>query len=452
MNNEPDSMGKRLDVGHKQSGNLPVGYKRTELGLLPDTWDAVLLGDLFVFKNGLNKAKRFFGTGTPIVNYMDVFDRPGLSADDLSGKVYLSPEEIKKYEVRQGDVFFTRTSETIEDVGVTSVMLNEPRDTVFSGFVLRARPRDGRLDNSYKQYCFGPRAVRSQIVSNATYTTRALTNGRSLSAVWIPVPPKPEQRAIAEALSDVDGLLAELDALIAKKGAIKHAAMQQLLKGKSRLQGFSGAWQTKRLGDMGRCLRGVSYDPTTDLSSYDKDSTVRLLRSSNIQDAVVTPTDVHYVEARKVSESQVMQHNDILVCMANGSKELVGKAGLFRIQDGYAYTFGAFMGCFRIELTIADPRYVFYLFQSCEFRDFVGLILAGSSINNLKPSDIESAEFHIPDRNEQHAIAGVLSDIDTEVAGLEGRREKAFLIKRAMMEQLLTGRVRLIEAEGTEDG
>ena len=133
----------------------PVGYKQTDLGLLPDTWEAVLLGDLFVFKNGLNKAKRFFGTGIPIVNYMDVFECPGLRTDDLSGRVNLSPEEIKNYEVRLGDVFFTRTSETVEEVGVASVMLNEPCDTVFSGFVLRARPRDGRLDDHYKQYCFG---------------------------------------------------------------------------------------------------------------------------------------------------------------------------------------------------------------------------------------------------------------------------------------------------------
>ena len=87
----------------------PIGYKRTALGLLPSTWDAVLLGDLFVFKNGLNKAKRFFGTGTLIVNYMDVFERSGLRMDDLSGRVDLSHEEIKNFEVRRGDVFFTRT-------------------------------------------------------------------------------------------------------------------------------------------------------------------------------------------------------------------------------------------------------------------------------------------------------------------------------------------------------
>ena len=258
-----------------------------------------------------------------------------------------------------------------------------------------------------------------------------------------------EQRAIAEVLSDMDGLLNSLEALIAKKRAVKQAVMQQLLTGRARLPGFSGTWETKRLGDLGNCHRGVSYDPTTDLSSYDQDSTVRLLRSNNIQEAVVILTDVQHVEARKVSEFQVMRPDDILVCMANGSKELVGKAGLFRVKDGYTYTFGAFMGCFRVEPTIAEPNFVFYIFHTHDFRNFINLILAGSSINNLKPSDIESATFLVPDREEQNAIASVLSDIDGEITALEQRQNKTRAIKQGMMQHLLTGRVRLVKY-GTE--
>lgn len=238
--------------------DAPAGFKRTEVGVIPNAWEAVLLGDLFAFKNGLNKAKRFFGSGTPIVNYMDVFERPGIRMNDLAGRVSLQVDEIRNFKVRQGDVFFTRTSETVEEIGIASVMLDEPCDTVFSGFVLRARPRNSRLENQYKQYCFDLRAVRSQIVSNATYTTRALTNGRSLSAVWIAVPPKPEQRAIAEALSDVDGLITALEALIVKKRAMKQATMQQLLTGKTRLPSFSGEWEKTVMGEIGLIYGGLS--------------------------------------------------------------------------------------------------------------------------------------------------------------------------------------------------
>ncbi len=270
-----------------------------------------------------------------------------------------------------------------------------------------------------------------------------------LMPLQVHLPPLREQRAISEVLSDVDALLTALEALIAKKRDIKKATMQQLLTGKTRLPGFTRPWETKRLGDLGRCLRGVSYNPETDLSSYDKDSTVRLLRSNNIQNAVVILADFQYVEARKVSELQIMQADDILVCMANGSRELVGKTGLFRVKDGYTYTFGAFMGCFRVEPSIAEPCFVFYLCQTQEFRNFINLALAGSSINNLKPSAVESAELQIPDREEQRAIADVLSDMDAEIAALEKRLEKTRDIKQAMMQELLTGQVRLPKSEPT---
>ena len=221
-----------------------------ELNDRPAAWDEVTLGDLFTFKNGLNKAKKYFGSGVPIVNYMDVFQRPGIRLEDVTGRVELTPEEIESFEVRRGDVFFTRTSETVDEIGIASVMLDDPFETVFSGFVLRARPLNELLDNYYKQYCFASRKVRSQIVSRATYTTRALTNGKVLSNVRISVPPTTEQQAIAEVLSDVDSLIGSLSSLIAKKRVIKQAVAYQLLSGENRLPGFSGKWKAKRLGEI----------------------------------------------------------------------------------------------------------------------------------------------------------------------------------------------------------
>lgn len=210
-------------------------YKRTDAGLMPADWESVPLGELFTFKNGLNKAKRYFGFGTPIVNYMDVFGRPWLQAGNLIGRVSLTQAEIKNFSVQRGDVFFTRTSETVEEVGMTSVMLDDPCDTVFSGFVLRARPKDERLDNQYKKYCFSTWSVHKQVVSKATYTTRALTNGRLLSAVCIARPPIEEQRAIAAVLSDMDAEIAALERRRDKTKAIKLGMTQLLLTGRVRL-------------------------------------------------------------------------------------------------------------------------------------------------------------------------------------------------------------------------
>lgn len=198
-------------------------------------WKQASLGELFTFKNGLNKAKQFFGFGTPIVNYMDVYNRPKIRASCVEGRVSLSVDEIKSFDVRRGDVLFTRTSETPEEVGMAAVMLDEPSQTVFSGFVLRARPRNDELCDEFKAYCFRSSFVRNQIISKSTYTTRALTNGRQLSAVILPIPPKSEQAAIAAALSSMDDEVAALELRRKKTLALKQAMTQQLLTGRIRL-------------------------------------------------------------------------------------------------------------------------------------------------------------------------------------------------------------------------
>jgi type I restriction enzyme, S subunit len=198
-------------------------------------WDTFVLGDLFSFKNGLNKAKKFFGYGTPIVNYMDVYKKRGLHATDLEGRVSVSNDELKAFQVRKGDVFFTRTSETAEEIGIASVMLDELEDTVFSGFLLRARPKDDSLDDQFKQYCFSIWTVREQITSQSTETTRALTNGRCLSRVKIKRPPRHEQTAIAAVLNDMETDITALEGKLAKARVIKQGMMQELLTGKIRL-------------------------------------------------------------------------------------------------------------------------------------------------------------------------------------------------------------------------
>ncbi len=198
-------------------------------------WAAMSLGELFSFKNGLNKGKEYFGDGTPIVNYMDVYRQTGLTLAGLQGRVTVSKQEQKTCNVKKGDVFFTRTSETVEEVGMAAVMLDDCAETVFSGFLLRARPRDASLCDSFKKYCFGSHAIRMQIVSCASYTTRALTNGRLLSAVIIQCPPKDEQTAIAAVLSDMDAEIAALEQRLAKTRALKQGMMQELLTGRTRL-------------------------------------------------------------------------------------------------------------------------------------------------------------------------------------------------------------------------
>lgn len=394
---------------------VKAGYKKTEVGVIPDDWDAVQLDELFTFKNGLNKAKQFFGYGTPIVNYMDVFGKSALNIHNIVGRVDVNSRELKAYEVRRGDVFFTRTSETVDEIGVASVMLDDANQTVFSGFVLRARPRDNSLHDRFKAYCFSEGYFRGQVRARASYTTRALTNGKSLSAAFLVRPPLPEQQAIANALSDVDQLIASLDQLIAKKRDLKQAAMQQLLTGKTRLQGFSGEWEAKRLGDVADILKGQLI-------------TKEMVISGEVPVIAGGKRPAYY-------HSRANRYGSTITVSGSGAS--AGYVAIHRkpifasdcctISEGAGY--------------VLD--FIFYFLQLKQSEIYRSQ--TGGAQPHIHPKDLRPLMVTIPNElTEQEAIASILSDMDQELTELEQRRDKTTALKQGMMQELLTGRTRLV--------
>lgn len=209
--------------------SAPQLYKDTALGKVPREWEIKAIGEMFAFKNGVSKGKEYFGHGVPIVNFTDVFNKPRITPDVLKGRVAMDRHEIDSFAVKSGDVFFTRTSETPEEIGMAAVVIGEFVDTVFSGFVLRGRPISEDLENEFKVFCFRTDAVRKRIIGDCSYTTRALTNGGKLSAIKMGVPSTCEQRQIAERLSAIDAKIADELAVIAKYRKVKAGLMARLL-------------------------------------------------------------------------------------------------------------------------------------------------------------------------------------------------------------------------------
>jgi type I restriction enzyme, S subunit len=414
---------------------LKPGYKQTEVGVIPEDWDVRPLLSAVHIANGQVNPK------------LDPYKSMILVAPDhierASGRLLDKQTAAEqraisgKYVFGEGDIVYSKIRPYLQKVilaefsGLCSADMYplRPVNDVSGGFMLAVI-----LGHRFSKYAESV-SVRSGMPK---------INRAELAEYALALPPLPEQRAIAAALSDVDALISGLDRLIAKKRDIKQAAMQQLLTGKQRLPGFSGEWEVKRLGDAGSCLRGVTYKGDSDLSPHDSAFTKRLLRSNNVQASSIVISDIQFVNAARVSDNQLLRGNDILVCMANGSKALVGKAGLFMVNDGYEYSFGAFMGCYRTLSETFNPMFIFYLFQTGRYRNYINNLLAGSSINNLNPSSIESLEFSFPLLHEQTAIATILSDMDAEITMLETRRDKSRAIKQGMMQELLTGRIRLV--------
>jgi type I restriction enzyme, S subunit len=198
-------------------------------------WTEVELDDLLAFKNGLNKGGKYFGLGTPIVNFMDVMKGTIITREDVIGRVTLARDEIKRFSAKRGDLFFTRTSETVEEVGTAATLVDDVPNATFSGFILRGRPKATNIDSRFVAYLFQLNTIRQQVRASATYTTRALTNGRSLGRVFIRLPEATEQRAIADVIEDADREIALLRGRVDKARNVKQGMMQELLTGRTRL-------------------------------------------------------------------------------------------------------------------------------------------------------------------------------------------------------------------------
>jgi len=415
--------------------DVPEGYKMSEVGVIPEGWDVIKMGDVFEFKNGLNKEKKYFGHGTPIVNYIDVYKNNALSAKDLTGKVTVTKTELKAYKVRKDDVFFTRTSETVDEIGITSVITDKLEKTVFSGFILRARPKNNWLDTRYKKYCFSSENVRKGITSKSSYTTRALTNGRLLSEVQIPLPPLPEQQAIASTLSDVDALITALEQLISKKCKIKQGAMQQLLTGKKRLPGFGGEWEVKNIGDFASATAGGT--PSTLVPEY-WNGDIRWMSSGELNLKKVYGVEGRITEiGLKNSSTKIVPPKCVLIGLA-GQGKTRGTAAINYIE---LCTNQSIAAIFPNDSFV--PEYLFYNLY-LRYNELRNLSTGDSGRGGLNLKIIKGIPIPFPSKKEQQAIAQILTDMGAEIESLEQKQNKYKAIKQGMMQELLTGKTRLV--------
>ena len=387
-------------------------------------WQSTTIGELLDFKNGLNKEKSFFGFGTPIVNYTDVYHHNGLHSDNIKGKVSLSKDEIRRFEVRKGDVFFTRTSETPDEVGISSVLLDEIQDCVFSGFILRGRPKTDKLLPEYCQYCFSSKKVRDEIIKHCTYTTRALTNGKVLSAIDISIPEIDEQRAIADAFACVEAHIANLTELIEKKKAIRDGALEDLVSGRTQLEGQTISWVDTELGELATYRKGNG--------SGTKD---HYISTENINQGF---SDIQRYSTKDAVEGCVFYENDTLIANIRPYLRKVWYA--------------EFSGICSLDVLALQPKsaidtkYLYYLVANDRFINYV----MNGGVKGIKMPRGDKKfmlkySVRIPSEKAiQTELAQMITSMDNEVASLEEERDKIQQIKAGMIDDLLTGRVRLI--------
>ena len=430
MNSGQGTMGRVLGGGHyalSEEVKVLAGYKRTEVGVVPEDWSEAQLRDIGVFMKGRGISRDDVSwNGVPCIRYGELYTLYETCVRTPVSRV-TEPAAAQSLQLETGDLLFTGSGETAEEIGKCVAYLGAERACA-GGDIIVLRPFGHGLNSAlYLGYLLNHDIVVRQKTRLGQGNSVVHINARHLGLVGIPLPPPAEQRAIVEALSDVDGLLAALEVLVAKKRDIKQAAMQQLLTGKTCLPGFSGEWTEKPLIDlaavtMGQSPPSISYNlrgeglplvqgkaDIADRRTLDRVWTTQVSKRCDSGDLLLTvraPVGTVAV-ARKAA------------CLGRGV------CGLKPI-DSSAFLFHA--------LVYAEDRW--------------RILEQGSTFTAANSKQVGQFRLRVPtDENEQRAIAAVLSDMDAEIAVLERRRDKTLAIKQGMMQQLLSGRVRLVKLE-----
>jgi type I restriction enzyme S subunit len=415
---------------------LKHGYKQSEIGVIPSDWQVARLGDCLARRPS-------YGINAPAVAYSDRLPTYIRITDISEDGRFVPPLRASvrsamsgQYYLEDGDIVLARTGAS---VGKSYKYRNEDGPLVYAGFLIRVSPNAARLEPEFASAYLKTGAYWRWVRLMSMRSGQPGINGNEYAQLPIPLPSLPEQRAIAEALSDADALLDGLDRLIAKKRDLKQATMQQLLTGKTRLPGFSGKWETMRLGELG-AIKGGGTPSTTQRHLWDGGI------------PWCTPTDITGLRGRKyltgtvrtisaaglaASAAEIVPPRSLILT----SRATVGECAINLNQITTNQGFKNIVPAPHI-----DVEFLYYLMTTQRSRLLA--LCAGSTFLEIGKAQLGTLEVLLPGNQvEQHAIAAVLSDMDAELEVLEARREKVQSLKHAMMQELLTGKTRLVAPE-----
>lgn len=418
---------------------MKTGYKQTEIGVIPEDWEARNFGD--VTTSCSSGATPYRGRPEYYKGNVKWITSGELNYNLITDTIeHISDEAVKNTNLRIHPVgTFLIAITVLEAAGTRGScgIVGSPSTTNQSCMAIYPT---SELLTSYLYHYYVYRgnelAFRyCQGTKQQSYTAKLVR------LLPIHLPPKQEQTAIAAALSDVDALMGELDKLIAKKQGIKQATMQQLLTGKKRLAGFSGEWEVKPFKDVcwfqeGPGLRNWQFTK----------SGIKVINVTNLENGILNleRTDRHISlnEFHKMYEHFEIQENDIVVASSGNS---YGKVAVVRNQD-LPLLMNTSVIRFK-PLKSLDYGYLLTFLNSNHFKNQIDLMITGGAQPNFGPAHLNKLQIEIPPTiEEQTAIATILSDMDEEINALQKKREKTAQLKQGMMQELLTGRIRLIGA------
>jgi len=381
---------------------LREGYKKTEIGIIPEDWEVKKLGEIGAFKKGKGiKKDEVVSYGLPCVRYGELYTHHSEYIKEFNS--HINSETAKNSQlIKKNDILFAGSGETKEEIGKCASLIDDI-EAYAGGDVIILTPKES--NSLFLGFLLNNRIVAKQKAQQAQGDAVVHIYPRNLSNIKIPLPPLPEQKAIAEVLSDTDNLIEALEKRIAKKRLIRQGAMQKLLTPKEN-------WEVKKMIDISPLQRGFD------------------LPNKNLQKGIYPV----------VYSNGILNYHNKLQAKAPGI--VTGRSGTigkvtFVEKDYWPHNTALWVTDFKNNV----PKYIYYLYSNIKLERFA----TGSGVPTLNRNDVHNFEVAIPkSKQEQTRIAAVLSDMDSEIETLEKKLAKCKQLKQGLMQNLLTGNMRLI--------
>ncbi len=427
-----------------QDQKVPKGYKKTEIGIIPEDWEVKKLGEIADIRTGpfgsSIKKEYFDKKGIPLYSAKNVLSKNFDLYEKIKNEKY---KLLKQFTLEYNDILCT----TRGTIGVFKIFpKNKKKGIIHSNLSIIRFNRNKKVIINFIEFLLNWKIIKKQIKAIQSSTTINALYGQNISNFLIPLPPLPEQRAIAKVLSDIDLLIETLDKLIEKKKLIKKGTMQLLLTSKKRLPGFTGKWVRKKLGSL---FKSFTKQTGFDYSAYIKPKLIRKSTKNTlpfIQNKNFSGKKFNFNTDYYIPEEIANKFPNILLnekCLLISISGNIGNVGIFP-NTQKAFTGGAIaVAKFKDKYQSQAEWIMYYLLSEDGQNLLLNKVKAGSH-KNLILADIRNIIIPLPPTvEEQRAIAQILSDMDAEIEALEKQKLKYENIKKGAMDLLLTGKVRL---------
>ena len=414
--------------------------------------------DLYEMSSGLSSKKEQAGHGSPFVSFRTVFNNYFLP-NELEDKMDTSLSEQEIYSVKADDILLTRTSETIDELGMSCVVLNDVQNATYSGFTKRLRPKvKGVVYSKYIGFYLRTKMFRKTMTNNAFMTLRASLNDEIFSYLKLYLPDYQTQVKIGDFLYSLNQKIAlnnktntELENMGKtiydywftqfdfpdKNGHPYKTSGGQMVYNETLKREIPAGWEVKSLSQICELQRGVTYGKDDEMSESDE-NVVQILRGNNISNNhIVYDSNTVYVSSDLVTKEQKIKKFDVVITMSSGSKEHVGKSAMFLFDSPHSY--GAF--CNKLTPLNESQFFVENFMHSYFFKIYINHVCIGTGINNLKGEHFSKVYFAYPADSVLKQFNEIMKPIYEKRSYMEQANEELTKLRDYLLPLLMNGQI-----------